>query len=86
MHQGSLERSSDIKPQNLDMKDVFRPNLYSQPPNATAEPLYLDQKQRDIAVPAPLNGYLKGYQRIGVQFFYDKYAAGRGAVLGDDMG
>jgi hypothetical protein len=40
----------------------------------------------DIAVPAPLNRYLKSYQREGVKFFYDKYAAGKGFVLGDEMG
>jgi hypothetical protein len=40
----------------------------------------------NIAVPAPLNRYLKSYQREGVKFFYDKYAAGKGFVLGDEMG
>lgn len=39
-----------------------------------------------ISVPSPINRYLKDYQRQGVKFLYDRYAAGKGAILGDDMG
>jgi hypothetical protein len=37
-------------------------------------------------VPQPLNRLLREYQREGVQFMYDRWAAGKGAILGDDMG
>lgn len=40
----------------------------------------------DLQVPAPLNQYLRDYQREGIQFLYDHYREGEGAVLGDDMG
>lgn len=81
------EASWGSKIHTLDSKDLFRPNLFSQADHLPqAGPLYLDNDGKDIAVPASLNRYLKEYQRKGVQFFYDKYAAGRGAVLGDDMG
>lgn len=40
----------------------------------------------DLQVPAPLNQYLRDYQREGIQFLYDHYKEGEGAVLGDDMG
>lgn len=40
----------------------------------------------DSQVPAPLNQYLRDYQREGIQFLYDHYREGEGAVLGDDMG
>lgn len=46
-------------------------------------PLVLDQ---NIKVPAPINVFLREYQREGVRFFYDRYKEGRGGVLGDDMG
>lgn len=38
------------------------------------------------AVPAPINKFLKPYQRAGVQFMFDLYKKGRGGILGDDMG
>lgn len=38
------------------------------------------------AIPAPINKFLKPYQRTGVQFMYDLYKQGRGGILGDDMG
>jgi hypothetical protein len=37
-------------------------------------------------VPASINRYLKGYQRMGVQFMYSSVIHGKGCVLGDDMG
>jgi SNF2 family DNA or RNA helicase len=48
-------------------------------------PLVLD-KAEQVAVPAPINTFLREYQRDGVRFFYEQYKAGRGALLGDDMG
>lgn len=37
-------------------------------------------------VPASINRYLKGYQRMGIQFMYSSVVHGKGCVLGDDMG
>ena len=37
-------------------------------------------------VPASINRYLKGYQRVGIQFMYSSVIHGKGCVLGDDMG
>ena len=39
-----------------------------------------------ISIPVPINRFLRPYQREGAKFFYDKYKAGTGGVLGDDMG
>jgi hypothetical protein len=49
------------------------------------EPYVLD-KRTDTRVPPSLNWYLREYQREGVRFLFERYRAGRGAVLGDDMG
>ena len=48
-------------------------------------PLVLDSG-KDIKVPAPINAFLRDYQREGVHFFYERYREGRGGILGDDMG
>lgn len=37
-------------------------------------------------VPASINQYLRDYQREGVLFLFQQYAAGLGGVLADDMG
>ena len=63
-----------------EVKPTFESNAFP------AESLELDEKQRDISVPAPINRFLKEYQKEGVRFLYGKYAAGKGGVLGDDMG
>jgi SNF2 family DNA or RNA helicase len=39
-----------------------------------------------LQVPATINQYLRDYQRCGIQFMYDHYRHGNGAILGDDMG
>ncbi|XP_067677911.1 DNA excision repair protein ERCC-6-like 2 [Haliotis asinina] len=39
-----------------------------------------------VQVPAPINQYLRDYQREGIKFLYSHYREGRGAILGDDMG
>lgn len=36
-------------------------------------------------VPAPINRFLRRYQREGAQFLYEQYEANRGGILGDDM-
>lgn len=37
-------------------------------------------------VPGAINTYLRDYQRDGVQFLYDRYKKGKGALNGDLMG
>lgn len=41
---------------------------------------------KNIAVPAPINAFLRDYQRDGVKFLWDKFNEGKGGLLGDDMG
>lgn len=48
-------------------------------------PYYLD-KEKNVKVPGGINTFLRDYQRQGVKFLWDKYDAGRGCVIGDDMG
>ncbi|SRR5229473_522701 len=59
----------------------FLPDLSNDP----ADALVLDAK-RHIRVPPSLNKCLRPYQREGVQFLFERYALGRGAIVGDDMG
>lgn len=49
-------------------------------------PLVLSESPHLVQVCANMNNYLFDYQREGVQFMYDAYARGTGAILGDDMG
>ncbi|GAA5906753.1 hypothetical protein JCM8208_006377 [Rhodotorula glutinis] len=37
-------------------------------------------------IPAPLNRFLRQYQREGAEFLYSQYKKGLGGILGDDMG
>lgn len=39
-----------------------------------------------VEIPAPINKFLRKYQREGVEFMYRQYKAGVGGILGDDMG
>jgi SNF2 family DNA or RNA helicase len=71
--------------QNDDLPAV-RPNLPLALDQPDRGPYILDDATRDIAIPSPLNRYLKEYQRVGAQFLYRNYTAGRGGILGDDMG
>lgn len=48
-------------------------------------PMVLDPK-KGIMVPGYINTFLREYQREGIHFFYERYAQGRGGLLGDDMG
>ncbi|BEJ12218.1 hypothetical protein CspHIS471_0206780 [Cutaneotrichosporon sp. HIS471] len=49
-------------------------------------PYAIDQEDPTMAIPAPINRFLRNYQREGVDFLYSKYKQGYGGVLGDDMG
>lgn len=40
----------------------------------------------EMVVPAPINKFLRSYQREGVRFLARQYASGTGGVLADDMG
>jgi hypothetical protein len=62
-----------------------RPGFSMAPGQQDQGPLALDEK-RKIQVPAAINTYLRDYQREGVKFFWNQYQAGRGGLLGDDMG
>lgn len=78
----SRSRSLESSPSDEDIPAV-RPDFLDDAKLPPGEPLPLGA---DIVVPASINRYLKVYQREGVKFFYDKYAAGKGFVLGDEMG
>jgi SNF2 family DNA or RNA helicase len=60
----------------------FLPDLA---PSEPADTFILDAK-RHIRVPPSISKHLRPYQRDGVQFFFERYILGRGAILGDDMG
>ncbi|KAI0299056.1 P-loop containing nucleoside triphosphate hydrolase protein [Multifurca ochricompacta] len=53
--------------------------------SSLADAMVLDAKHH-IRVPSSLSKRLRQYQREGVQFFFERYVLGRGAILGDDMG
>ena len=55
------------------------------PPSAFV-PLILVHSQGEHHVPASINRYLKDYQRAGIRFIHNRIAAGKGCILGDDMG
>ncbi|GAW01605.1 rad26-like snf2 family dna-dependent atpase [Lentinula edodes] len=61
-----------------------RPGFQS-PESSVNEPFFLDPGN-NIKIPSTINIFLRDYQRNGVQFFYERYRAGRGGLLGDDMG
>ncbi|GMK54007.1 hypothetical protein CspeluHIS016_0105930 [Cutaneotrichosporon spelunceum] len=52
----------------------------------TIGPYAIDPEDPTMAVPAPINRFLRKYQREGVDFFYSKYKQRYGCILGDDMG
>ncbi|BGP43320.1 hypothetical protein JCM10450v2_007470 [Rhodotorula kratochvilovae] len=48
---------------------------------------YLSKDKGDkTQIPAPLNRFLRQYQREGAEFLYSQYKKGMGGILGDDMG
>ena len=70
-----------------DNSNVTRPSLLTNPP-FPREPFVLKGGDGDqcCVVNAYINQYLREYQREGIQFLFDAYMEGRGALLADDMG
>ncbi|ORY30568.1 P-loop containing nucleoside triphosphate hydrolase protein [Naematelia encephala] len=64
----------------------YRPSFQVSEAQAAIGALSLDPNSPDIAVPSPINRFLKEYQKLGTQFFYNKYQERTGGVLGDEMG
>lgn len=47
---------------------------------------YLSKDKDDQAqIPAPINRFLRQYQREGAEFLYSQFKKGLGGILGDDM-
>ncbi|UZJ53860.1 hypothetical protein CBS101457_003180 [Exobasidium rhododendri] len=67
----------------VQFEGAFRPAFSLTDQNKATGPLILDNS---VQVPAPINRFLRDYQRQGVKFFYDNYKRGQGGLLGDDMG
>ncbi|WVQ96545.1 hypothetical protein IAU59_003650 [Kwoniella sp. CBS 9459] len=90
----TAEDGSPVKRRNpaplskLDTDDLppYRPNFPFSDEQAQIGPLPLDDIDKDIAIPASINRFLKAYQQVGAKFLYDHYKSGMGGVLGDDMG
>ncbi|KAK8858783.1 hypothetical protein IAR55_003013 [Kwoniella newhampshirensis] len=81
----AIDDKSFLKPDQDDIS-LYRPVFAFSPEQAEIGPYFLDGNNKDIAVPASINRFLKNYQQIGAQFMYDHYMDGIGGVLGDDMG
>ncbi|WVR06532.1 hypothetical protein IAU60_003563 [Kwoniella sp. DSM 27419] len=64
----------------------YRPTFPFSDEQRMIGPYSVDDDDKEIAIPTPINRFLKPYQRIGAKFLYDHYRQGMGAVLGDDMG
>lgn len=58
---------------------------FPRDPSQALVPFVLDELAH-TEVPAPINVFLREYQREGIRFIYDRYKEGKGGVLGDDMG
>ncbi|KPV71875.1 uncharacterized protein RHOBADRAFT_56261 [Rhodotorula graminis WP1] len=57
----------------------------SQQKNMGAHLLSQDPSDK-TQIPAPLNRFLRQYQREGAEFLYSQFKKGLGGILGDDMG
>ncbi|PPQ68987.1 hypothetical protein CVT25_009172 [Psilocybe cyanescens] len=78
---------SESEPE-LDLKSTKlkpRPSIPLKPGQTVQKAFLLDEKKR-VKIPATINTYLRDYQRDGVKFLYRQYKAGKGGLLGDDMG
>jgi SNF2 family DNA or RNA helicase len=76
----------------LGMKPDFRCSANRQ----HKRPYVLDPERPEIVIPIAISRFLRRYQRLGVQFLYDRYKGLKipgvweyplkGGILGDDMG
>lgn len=72
----------------------MRPSFRCPAEKQRKKPYSLDPFNDKMVIPVPINRFLRRYQRIGVQFFYDRYKGikvegigmVKGGILGDDMG
>lgn len=67
------------------LKPIQSRPAFPRDPSQALIPFVLDE-QEHTEVPAPINVFLREYQREGIQFIFDRYIEGKGGVLGDDMG
>ncbi|KAF8797693.1 hypothetical protein BYT27DRAFT_7228846 [Phlegmacium glaucopus] len=80
------ETESDSEAElDIDPRLKPRPGFPLRPGQVPARALVLDA-EKGIKIPAPINTYLRDYQRDGVKFLWRQYSEGRGGLLGDDMG
>jgi hypothetical protein len=81
-----LKQEDDFKPyQQQDAKPHYEIKSAEQAAIG-AHKLGVDEKGRDVEIPASINRFLRSYQRDGVRFFWEHYRRGEGGLLGDDMG
>lgn len=72
----------------------MRPDFTCTAEKQRKKPYRLDPLDKGMVVPISLSRFLRRYQRIGIQFFYDRYKGikvegiglVKGGILGDDMG
>lgn len=72
----------------------MRPDFTCSAEKQRKQPYRLDPFDKKMVVPISLSRFLRRYQRIGIQFFYDRYKGinvegigmVKGGILGDDMG
>ena len=91
---GSSSSASDQENESddsIDEDDNVRPSLprkYLRRSIRNTKPLQLTSKvpSRTAFVPKSIHTYLAKYQIEGIQWLFDHYAKGQGAILGDDMG
>lgn len=83
----SHHNSNLSPPIQFDVTNL-KPDMPSILPNRPNEPVKLlgNGKFKTSCVPASAAQYLKDYQVLGVEWLWDKYINGIGAILGDDMG
>ncbi|SCV72976.1 BQ2448_6901 [Microbotryum intermedium] len=75
----SMSRSTD---ENRIVRGC-RPRFAASPQQLEIGDHVLSPRHR---IPAPINRFLRHYQREGIEFLYKQYSAGMGGILGDDMG
>ncbi|XP_019852622.1 PREDICTED: DNA excision repair protein ERCC-6-like 2 isoform X2 [Amphimedon queenslandica] len=67
---------------NLDRPQFAHSSISLRKPYVLSTPEIVPS----ICVPAPINQYLREYQRDGIKFLYSQYSKGVGGLLCDDMG